>query len=111
MGRTRALRRSRTLPIVVAGFVGYVLGGWSASLPRTTALTAAQMVALRFPEGLGDATAAAADQPAMTASASAADGLRRALLSPGPIVTEAAAAQMSVLPRSVVAASVSSNAN
>ena len=56
MRRRQAFKRGRVLSIVVAGFAGYVIGGWNGSVPRSPALSAAQSVALRFPQDLGDAS-------------------------------------------------------
>jgi hypothetical protein len=82
-----ASRRSRALWIVVAGSVGYVIGGWQAATPRSE-LSPSQAVALRFPENLD--TTISDDSPAL-ATASAPSGvvlgdLRLALLSPTPMV-------------------------
>ncbi len=56
MRRKQAFKRGRVLSIVVAGFAGYVIGGWNGSVPRSPALSAAQSVALRFPQDLDDAS-------------------------------------------------------
>ena len=50
MRRKRAFKRGRLVLIVGAGGIGYLLGGWHAATPRTTDLSPAQSVALRFPE-------------------------------------------------------------
>jgi hypothetical protein len=86
MRRRRAFKRGRMLSIVVAGFAGYVLGGWNGSAPRSPELSAAQAVALRFPQDLDDASAATA------AAAATMSNMRLALLSPQPMVAQASAA-------------------
>jgi hypothetical protein len=87
MRRKRAFKRGRVLSIVVAGFAGYVLGGWNGSAPRSPELSAAQAVALRFPQDLDDASAATA--------AAIMSNMRLALLSPQPMVAQASAASSS----------------
>jgi hypothetical protein len=84
MRRRRAFKRGRVLSIVVAGFAGYVLGGWNGSAPRSPELSAAQAVALRFPQDLDDAAAGTA--------AAIMSNVRLALLSPEPMVAQASAA-------------------
>jgi|GEM_PF-654110 hypothetical protein len=104
----RALKRHRQpsalAPILLAGFVGYLLGSAQITVLRSTDLSAAEAVALRFPQewnravavnAMPDGAAAmrAAALPdasaARTANRSDADGLIRdaqlALLSPEPI--------------------------
>jgi hypothetical protein len=81
----RAFKRSRAVPILVAGVVGYALGGWSASMPRTTALTAAQAVALRFPQDWDDAAAIVSAASATTSAITVAS-TQTPLLSPEPMV-------------------------
>jgi hypothetical protein len=85
MRRRRAFKRGRVLSIVVAGFAGYVLGGWNGSAPRSPELSAAQAVALRFPQDLDDASA-------VTAAAATMSNMRLALLSPQPMIAQASAA-------------------
>jgi hypothetical protein len=84
-----ASRRSRALWIVVAGGVGYVIGGWHTATLRSE-LSPSQTVALRFPENLD---LIASDGSPSGATASAASGmlgdLRLALLSPTPMVAAA----------------------
>jgi hypothetical protein len=84
MRRKRAFKRGRVLSIVVAGFAGYVLGGWNGSAPRSPELSAAQAVALRFPQDLDDSSA-------LTAAAIMSN-VRLALLSPEPMIAQASAA-------------------
>ena len=100
MRRRQALKRGRVLSIVVAGFAGYVIGGWNGSVPHGTALSAAQAVALRFPQDLGDASPVTVAF-ATTANAAVRGNTQLALFSPQPMVTsaqQAAAQQASAAP-------------
>jgi hypothetical protein len=95
MRRRQAFKRGRVLSIVVAGFAGYVIGGWNGSVPRSPELSAAQAVALRFPQDLDDAS------PVTVAFATAANAAemgntRVALFSPQPMLRQASAPQASV---------------
>jgi hypothetical protein len=93
MRRKRAFKRSRVVPILVAGFAGYVLGGLSTPSARNPNVTAAQAVADRFPQDWGDTS------PATTATMGprTADAAQFALLSPVPMVPQASVAQAPVL--------------
>jgi hypothetical protein len=83
MRRTKAFKRGRVISIIVAGFAGYVLGGWNGTtFLHSTALSAAQTVALRFPQDSDDA-ATAAIAPAAAATLGSA---QLALLNPEPLV-------------------------
>jgi hypothetical protein len=91
MRRTKAFKRGRVISIAVAGFAGYVLGGWNGTgLLHSTALSAAQTVALRFPQDSDDAATGAgigAATGAMTPAAAATLGsVQVALLNPEPLV-------------------------
>jgi hypothetical protein len=104
MRRTEAFKRGRVLSIVVAGFAGYVIGGWNGSIPHSAALSAAQAVALRFPQDLDDgstvATAAVATSTMATATAATLGNARFALLSPQPMVPQASDQSASAQPAS-----------
>jgi hypothetical protein len=91
MRRRQALKRGRVLSIVVAGFAGYVIGGWNGSVPRSPALSAAQSVALRFPQDLGEASPVTVAF-ATSANAAAIGNTRLALFSPQPMAASAAQA-------------------
>jgi len=80
----------RVFSIVIAGYAGYVFAGWNGSVPRHTALSAAQSVALRFPQDLAD------DAPVAAAAAAPIGNAQLALLSPQPMVPQAAAAPASI---------------
>jgi hypothetical protein len=85
MRRKQAFKRGRVLSIVIAGFAGYVIGGWNGSVPRSPALSAAQSVALRFPQDLGDASPVTVAF-ATTANAAVRGNTQLALFSPQPLV-------------------------
>jgi hypothetical protein len=93
MRRTEAFKRSRVLSIVVAGFAGYVIGGWNGSIPHSAALSPSQTVALRFPQDLDDgstgAAATIATSTVATVAAATLGNARFALLSPQPMVPQA----------------------
>lgn len=59
MRRKKAFRRGRAIPILLATGVGYLIGTWNAAAPHakepSPTPTAAQIVALRFPQALGEA--------------------------------------------------------
>ena len=88
MRRRQALKRGRVLSIVVAGFAGYVIGGWNGSVPRSSELSAAQAVALRFPQDLDDASPVTVAF-ATSANAAVTGNTRLALFSPQPLVAPA----------------------
>jgi hypothetical protein len=87
MRRRQALKPGRVLSIVVAGFAGYVIGGWNGSVPRSD-LSAAQAVALRFPQDLDDASPITVAF-ATTANAAVRGNTQLALFSPQPMVPSA----------------------
>jgi hypothetical protein len=89
MRRKQAFKRGRVLSIVVAGFAGYVIGGWNGSVPRSPALSAAQSVALRFPQDLGDASPVTVAF-ATTANAAVRGNTQLALFSPQPMLVASA---------------------
>jgi len=84
----RSFKRSRAISILVAAYAGYLLGGWNATALRTTNISAAQMVALRFPQDWGDASATAAPAAAKAASWTM-NNAQLALLNPEPMVPAA----------------------
>lgn len=100
MGRNNALTRGRAFPILLAGMIGYLIGGWHPTALRSQNLSAAQSVALRFPQQWDKATPAAADStvdpgvppegildaPTPTAAAIRPNDAQFALLSPEPMV-------------------------
>jgi hypothetical protein len=106
MRRKRALWGGRAVSIIVAGFVGYVFGGWNLPVLRTTGLSAAQMVALRFPQDLADtASVAAASVPSVTpatyAPGTTIAAAQAALLNPAPMVPQTLSAQPTIKQASV----------
>ena len=88
MRRKQAFKRGGILSIVVAGFAGYVIGGWNGSVPRSPELSAAQAVALRFPQDLDDASPVTIAF-AISANAAAMGNTQLALFSPQPMVASA----------------------
>jgi hypothetical protein len=88
MRRKQAFKRGRVLSIVVASFAGYVIGGWNGSVPRSPELSAAQSVALRFPQDLAEASPVTVAF-ATSANAAAMGNTRLALFSPQPMVASA----------------------
>ncbi len=93
MRRKRALWADQAVSIVVAGFVGYVFGGWNPPALRTTGLSAAQMVALRFPQDLGDAASAPSVTSVVYAARTATAVAQASLLNPAPMVPHTTSAQ------------------
>jgi hypothetical protein len=94
MRRKQAFKRGRVLSIVIACFAGYVIGGWNGSVPRSPELSAAQAVALRFPQDLDDASPLTLAF-ATSANAAAIGNTQLALFSPQPLVPQASAPQAS----------------
>jgi hypothetical protein len=90
MRRKKTFKRGRVLSIIVAVFAGYVIGGWSGSVPRSPELSAAQSVALRFPQDLGEASPVTLAF-ARSANAATIDNTQLALFSPQPLVLQASA--------------------
>src|SRR5580658_494466 len=88
MRRKQAFKRGRVLSIVVAVFAGYVIGGWSGSVPRSPQLSAAQAVALRFPQDLDEASPVTVAF-ATSANAAVRGNTQLALFSPQPMVPSA----------------------
>ena len=98
MRRKKAFKRGRAISILVAGGIGYVIGSWNATAVRSTDPSAAQTVALRFPQDWNDAPAveAAADEHAAATTAMVMGDPRLALFDPEPMVPQAAVPQAAV---------------
>jgi hypothetical protein len=97
MRRRKTLKRSRSVtvrvvPILLAGGIGYLIGGLHTSGLRNTDLSAAELVALRFPDAWNNAASAAkaAPQWAMmsVSAANVAGDAQLALLSPEPMIPQ-----------------------
>jgi hypothetical protein len=88
MRRDRALKRGRWLSLLLAGFVGYLIGDWHAVASRSAAaLSASQNVALRFPEATADVAVTNSATEARTGTTVAVLGDRDlALLNPERMV-------------------------
>jgi hypothetical protein len=97
MRRKKALWGGRALSIVVAVFVGYVVAGWNPSASHNNELSAAQMVALRFPQDFDDASSVPTLMPVAATSSSPLAEVQAALLSPTPMVPQASAAPVQVV--------------
>jgi hypothetical protein len=98
MRRKKALKRGRALPILVAAGVGYLIGSWNAAAVRSkepfVAPTAAQTVALRFPQALSEAPvvqAAAFERVGAANDAAIMEHARLALFDPAPMLPASAA--------------------
>jgi hypothetical protein len=98
MRRKKAFKRGRAVSILVAGSVGYLIGSWNAIAVRSTDPSAAQAVALRFPQDWNDAPAvqAAADEHAASTTAMVMGDPQLALFDPEPMVPQAAFPQAAV---------------
>jgi hypothetical protein len=89
MRRDRALKRGRWLSLLLAGFVGYLVGDWHAVASRPAVLSASQSVAFRFPEATADATVTSSVGEAPTGTTVAVLGDRDlALLNPERMVPQ-----------------------
>jgi hypothetical protein len=91
MRRGKVPKRGRWFWIVVAGFVGFLIGDRHAVTWQMSAVSASQSVALRFPEPGGDSTgsetvAVAQPMPVLTAPSAAVKDAQLALLNPEPMV-------------------------
>jgi hypothetical protein len=98
MRRKRAFKGSRLIPILAAAGIGYLLGNWNATAHHEQSPSAAQTVALRFPQDLKNVAAPA--RAALSASAADDDAdagamvlgpQQIALFDPSPIIPRVAA--------------------
>jgi hypothetical protein len=108
MRRVRKVKRGRWLSLLVAAFIGYLLGGWHTAGSHSPDLSASQNVALRFPEADAEAAAVdAADETSTgTTSNTALKQARLALLSPLPMAPVSAVAPSPPAPASETVASL-----
>jgi hypothetical protein len=90
MRRDRGLKRGAAIIVLLTGAVGYAAGDWRTTTVRGTGLTAAQTVALRFPEDWNDGSAADSDiaSPAAGGMNSVNAVFPVALLSPAPMMPQ-----------------------
>jgi hypothetical protein len=65
MGQKKSRQSARLVPILAAGVIGYLLGGWNVTGLRNPGLSASQSVAMRFPDASADAQATMADRLAL----------------------------------------------
>jgi hypothetical protein len=112
--RGKAAQRGRWFWIVVAGFIGFLIGDRHAATWQPSGVSASQNIALRFPEAQNDSPAAgvaAADVAADTATGSinvAAIGeAQLALLNPQPMVPPPAPRASAQVPTTAAAPAVS----
>jgi len=94
MQRRKTRKRGRMVPVLIVGGIGYLIGGWQTAALRSTDPSAAQSVALRFPQDWNAASLAmksSAPPPATTKvnAANAATNAQLALFSPQPMVPQA----------------------
>ncbi|MFZ3311723.1 MAG: hypothetical protein WA280_20420 [Xanthobacteraceae bacterium] len=76
MRRTKAFTRSRTIPVLTAAFIGYLIGSWHPVALRAEGdASAADTVALRFPVAWDTASAATPAASAATPAAAMDDAL------------------------------------
>lgn len=116
MQRKSAWKRGRAVSILLAGGIGYLLGGWHAGTFHGADLSPAQTVALRFPEDRDDTGALGAligpsknaPDAAGAATAMVLGDRQLALLSPAPMVPQAAAQStpQATLPPAAIEAAV-----
>jgi hypothetical protein len=106
MRRGRALQGGRWLSLIAVGLIGYLLGDWHAVAVRSTALSAAQNVALRFPEANAEPAGAdaAGEAPATTTNAIVLGDASAILLSPDPMIPVPAPQPAATAPVRVAAA-------
>jgi zinc resistance-associated protein len=109
MGRNKALACGRAVPILLAGMIGYLIGGWQPTALRSQNLSAAESVALRFPQqwdaaspvasAAGLLPAAVTRDAAPTTAAAKADDAQLALFDPEPMVPQPAQPAVSPAPQ------------
>jgi hypothetical protein len=92
MARRQAFKLGRALPIFGAVLVGHFIGGWNPAALRTDGLSAADAIALRFPQEWSRVLPAASLAMA-TAPANPASDAQLALLSPQPMMPQSAVPQ------------------
>jgi hypothetical protein len=104
MRRKKAFKRGQALSLLVAVGVGYLIGSWNAAAVRRSeasdAPSAAQTIALRFPQAMNDAPivqAVAFERQAASAAAQAANA-DLALFEPEPMIRQSLAPSPAVQP-------------
>lgn len=91
MRQRAAWTRGRIASLLLAGGLGYLVGGWHPANVRNTDLSPAQTVALRFPEDKAGDTGAsdvAGSGPAIARAAMVLGNPQLAMLSPEPMVPQ-----------------------
>jgi len=106
MRRKKTSKHGRAISILVAGGIGYLIGGWQTAGLRGTDPSAAEAIALRFPQGWDNVSPTPPTSPAMSAVStvsSAMGTVQFALLSPEPMVPQTASrAAPQEMPRATV---------
>jgi len=92
MRRGRTFKHGRLVPVLFAGMVGYLIGGWHGATPDGDS-SAASSIALRFPQEWNTASpaSAAVEVPAAATAAATASTIKAAqlaLFSPVPMVPQ-----------------------
>lgn len=95
MRRKRALWGGRAVSVLIAAFVGYLVGGWNPPASHNRQLSAAQMIALRFPQDSAD-EAISSVMPVMAAGDAQTDQAQGSLFNPQPMAPQAPVAQASM---------------
>jgi hypothetical protein len=102
MRRKKASKRAhgRAGWILLAAAAGYLVGNWNTSAVRSAApsglATAAQTIALRFPQELGDAPVVEVSGNTPSAASATLGDAQLALFAPAPIIARQAAPQTPV---------------
>jgi len=86
---SKALKFGRAALFLMAAGIGSLIGGWHVTALRSTELSAADTVALRFPDDWNDVSPAPRAALAATAAVSTSPDTQLVLLSPEPMVPEA----------------------
>jgi hypothetical protein len=107
MQQKRAFKHGRVVPLLAAGLVGYLLGSLHTVGIRSAGLSAAEAVAMRFPEDLANTTTA--EVAPATSGAPLVGDQRLALLDPQPMVPRSVTPQ-AVAPQAMPQASLTNAA-
>jgi hypothetical protein len=93
MRQKSALRQGRLIPILLAAGAGYLAGSWNAQVVHSTpGASAAQTVALRFPQDLNNAQPQPQRAVLASTNSLATPGAELALFEPEPMVPHPATA-------------------
>jgi hypothetical protein len=95
-GRPKGRLQARLVSLLVLGGIGCLISGWHTEALRSTEISAAEAVALRFPETWRDVSPSPQAPIAAAAAPSAAAETQFALLNPEPMVPPA------ILPQAIL---------